>query len=260
MKAQILNIEGKKVKELTLPVIFETEIRGDIIKKVFENTKNFQPYGNYILAGKDVSASGKQKHARHRWKTTYGYGISRVPRKSLGRRGDRFVWIAAFMPGSRKGRQAHPPKNADKKGSINKKEKKFALFSAISATASKDAIKNKYHLEFENLPIIISSEVLSLKSKEFEKLILEIFKINSIAPKKIRCGKGKKRNRKYKVQRKILLVVSKEELNLSKKLKNIGIEINTVQKLNILNLAPGGIPGRLVVYTEKSLEEISKIK
>lgn len=260
MKAQVLNIEGKKAKEINLPVIFDTEIRKDIIHKVFENTKNFQVYGNYILAGKDVSASGKQKHARHKWKTIYGYGISRVPRKSLGRRGDRFVWIAAFMPGSRKGRQAHPPKNADKKGSINKKERKFALFSALSATASKNAIKNKYHLELENLPIIISSEILSLKPKQFEKLILGIFKIESIAPKKIRSGRGKSRNRKYKVQRKILLVVSEDEMKSAKKLQNVGIEISNVQKLNILNLAPGGIPGRLAVYTEKSIEELGKIK
>ena len=259
MKAQILNQEGKKAKEITLPVIFETKIRKDIIKKVFETIKDFQAYGNYILAGKDVSASGKQRHARHRWKTTYGYGISRVPRKSLGRRGDRFVWVAAFMPGSRKGRQAHPPKSVKNKGRINRKEKTLALFSAISATASKEAIKEKYNLDLENLPIIINSDVLNIKPKQFEKLMVELFKTEDIAPKKIRAGKGTRRNRKYKTRRKVLLVVSKDELKQSKKLQNIGLDIEDVKKLSVLNLAPGGVPGRFAVYTEKAIEELSKI-
>jgi len=260
MKTKIINSDGKQGKEILLPQVFETKIRPDIIKKIFETIKDFQPYGAYILAGKDVSASGKQRHIRHKWKTLYGYGISRIPRKTMSRRGDRFNWIGAFIPGTRKGRAAHPPKAIKNQGVINQKEKKLALYSAIAATASKKIILEKYHLDLINLPFIIDSEFLTKKPKEFEVKIKEITTLPEIYTKKIRAGKGKLRNRKYKITKKILLVVAQEEYIQSKKLKNTGAEITKTSQLNILNLAPGGIPGRLTVYTEKAIKELGKLK
>lgn len=260
MKATILGIDGKKSKEVELPAVFETPLREDIISKVFNVLRDFQPYGSYILAGKDISASSKQKHTRHKWKTLYGYGISRVPRKSLGRRGDRFSWIAAFIPGVRKGRQAHPPKPVKNKGIINKKEQKLALNSAIASTASSKVLLDKYSLKLESLPIIFVSEILSKKPKEVENVLKGLLKIDEISEKKVRAGKGKRRNRKYKVSKKILLVVSKDEIKHALKLKNIGIDVVYTQQLSILNLATGGKPGRIAVYTEKAIHELANRK
>lgn len=260
MKGQILGVDGKKMKDVDLPIVFETPLREDIILKVFNTIKDFQAYGAYILAGKDVSASGKQRHTRHKWKTLYGYGISRVPRKSLGRRGDRFSWIAAFIPGARKGRQAHPPKPTKNKGIINKKEQRIALNSAIASTASPKVILEKYSLKLESLPIIFVSEILSKKPKEFENVLKTLLNFDELSTRKVRAGRGKLRNRKYKISKKILLVVSTDEMKQALKLKNTGVDISNTQQLSVLNLATGGKPGRIAVYTEKAIQELAKRK
>jgi len=123
MKAKVLSIKNEPIKEIDLPNWFSDKIREDIGQKYFEASKRIQPHTTDILAGMKYSASGKLRHMRHKWKTTYGHGISRVPRKILWRRGDQFYWIGATVSGTRGGRRAHPPKVEHflKEKKINKK-------------------------------------------------------------------------------------------------------------------------------------------
>jgi len=84
--------------------------------------------------------------------------------------------------------------------------------------------------------------------------------------KKIRAGRGKARNRRY-VMRKGPLVVhnlSKEEesegSSIAKSFRNIpGVEVSHVDRLNLLQLAPGGAFGRLVVYTEGAVKRLAAL-
>ncbi len=259
-KIAIIGIEGKKIKEITLPKIFNSEIREDIIHKVFETTKKQQPYGTYVLAGKDVAASGKQSHRRHKYKTLYGHGISRIPRKVLTRRGERFFWRGAFIPSTVGGMRAHPPRAIRRQKKINKKERKIAIDGAIAATASKKMIEKKYSkLKISvGLPIIIDSSTLEQKNKDSIRLLSQTLGIKIKPIKKIRPGKGKLRGRKYKKTRKILLITANDEN--ATKLKNFGLDINKVNQLNILNLAPGGISGRITIWTEKAIKDIGGMK
>jgi len=80
------------------------------LQKFWKQKKSQQPYAPSPVAGKQHSASGKIRHRRHVWKSHYGQGISRIPRKSVSRRGDRFNWIGAEISSTRGGRRAHPPK------------------------------------------------------------------------------------------------------------------------------------------------------
>lgn len=264
MKAQILTIEGKKGKEIELPNCFNEEIREDLIKRTFLASIVRQPYGNFPLAGKLVSASGKIRHARRKYKTACGYGISRVPRKILTRKGERFYWQGAFIPGTRGGREAHPPKVEKiwtKK--INNKEKEKAIASAIAATASTKAIEKRYEkakelgIEKIKFPIIIESKLFETKKiKEIKELLKKILgPLSQIAfPKKqIRAGKGKIRGR-YKKNKGLLIITTKEDL----KVKSLGVDVISVKKLDMKQLAPAGIPGRLTIYTEDAIKELSK--
>ncbi len=261
MKAHVLDTESKVAKEIELPDFFNQEIRKDIILKVYLASLKKQPHAPYILAGMQHSASGNIRHMRHKWKTAYGYGISRVPRKIHTRRGGRFFWVAATISSARGGRQAHPPKIAsmlrDKK--INKKEKIRATLSALAATASSDAVNKKYEtLKDKNLqlklPIIFNSDVTKLKAKDLKKLILKVFGSAvtcAFREKSVRAGRGKLRGRKYKSTRGLLIVLASDE-----KMKCKEFEITNVKNLNIEQLAPGGIPGRLTAYTEKAVDEL----
>ena len=119
MKTTLYTIEGKKKGDVEVPKIFSSIIRKDIVAKYFELNKFIHPYSSDPKAGQKYSASGKIRHRRHRWKSHYGRGISRSPRKTLWRRGTQFYWIGATAPGSRGGRQAHPPKGIGKEKKIN---------------------------------------------------------------------------------------------------------------------------------------------
>ncbi len=260
-KTKILDINGKEKASLNLPKCFSAEIRKDIVAKVLEVKKIQQPYAPSPVAGNQHSASGKIKHRRHVWKTHYGQGISRIPRKTVSRRGDRFNWIGAVVPFARGGRRAHPPKilsmiNTKK---INKKELKIALMSAISATANGIEIVNRYatlkNKKVENAPFIVETKLISLKTKDLIsslKKILgkDLFEL-ALQKKSVRAGKGKLRGRKYKSTAGLLLVVGKNEL-----LKTNSFDVVDVKSLGVTDLAKGGV-GRLTIYTEGAVRELA---
>jgi len=262
MKIKIYNSEGKHGKEIQLPEFFSANIREDIVAKVLESKKNTQPYGASSVAGRQHSAAGKVIHRRHVWRSGYGRGMSRIPRKIMTRRGSQTNWVGAEIPSVRGGRRAHPPKpismiNTKK---INKKELKIALESALSATANKKYIESKYEsLEDKNigsLPLVVESKFHSLKAKELlsalkKMLGKEIFSI-SVKKKKIRGGKGSARGRKHKSNAGLLFVTGHKE-----KIKTNAFDNVEARNLGVLDLAKGGL-GRITIYTEKAIEELEK--
>lgn len=262
MKANILNIEGKKLKEINLPKCFSADIREDIVAKVLEVKKRQQPYAPSLVAGKQHSASGIIKHRRHVWKTHYGQGISRIPRKIISRRGNRFNWIGAEISSAVGGRRAHPPKvlSMINMRRINKKEMKIALYSALSATANKKFIVKKYStLEKidRDVPLIVSSidkiKVKELLTKIKTLLGNELYNL-SIKKKSVRAGKGTRRGRKYKSNAGLLIVLGKDE-----KLKTNAFEVVNIKNLGLTDLARGGL-GRLTLYTEQAIKYLGEMK
>ncbi len=258
MKTQILDINGNKAKEITTE-LFEEPIREDIIFKVIEAERIWQPYSNYYLAGMNRSASGNIRHKRHSWKSDREKGIPRIPKKIFWRRGTQFSWAGAIIPSVKGGRRAHPPKNKINLKKINKKELRKALLSALSYSSSLDELKKKYtSLQDKKidikLPIIIEDKILLLKTKpSLESLnkILGDLKDVAIQKKSVRAGRGKSRGRKYKKNAGLLLVIGKNE---KKDIK--GIDVVKADKLRVSDLASGG--ARLTMFTENAIKELEK--
>lgn len=262
MKIDILNLDGKSKGQIELPKCFSSEIREDIVARVLEAKKRKQPYSPSPMGGKQHSASGIIRHRRHVWKTHYGHGISRIPRKIVSVRGNRFNWIGAEIPSTVGGRRAHPPKvlsmiNIKK---INKKEMKIAFCSALSATANKNIISKRYSTieKINNEVPLVISDLNKIKAKELInnlKKILgkELYSI-AIRKKKVRSGKGKLRGRKYKSNAGLLIVIGKDE-----KLKTKAFEVVSAERLNVSDLARGGL-GRLTLYTKEAIKDLGKIK
>ncbi len=256
MKIQILNITGKKIREIETN-LFEEPIREDIIYKVVEAERLKQPYSPKYRAGMDRSASGNVRHKRHSWKSDRGRGLSRIPRKIFWRRGTNFSWQGAIIPSVRGGRRAHPPKGHVNLKKINKKELKKALLSALTYISSIKEIKKKYSslkdkkIEVK-LPIIVEDKVLGLNTKDLfkflKKILGNLYEV-AIQKKAIRAGKGKLRGRKYKKNAGLLLVIGK---NNKKKIK--GIEIINSDKLLVSDLASNG--ARLIVFTEEAIKDL----
>lgn len=264
MKIKLFNSQGKSSKEITLPDFFSGEIRDDIVAKVLEAKKTVQPYAPSLVAGKQHSASGKTVHRRHVWRSGYGRGASRIPRKIFTRRGSQFISAGAEVSSTRGGRRAHPPKvismiNTKK---INKNEIRIALISSISATADKklvilryDSLKEKKLTE-NDFPIVVDSSFLKLKTKDIlsslKKVLGEDLFSVALRKKSIRSGKGKLRGRKYKSNAGLLFVLGNKE-----KLKISAFETKNVNRLGVKDLARGGL-GRLTIYTESAVNELNE--
>ena len=261
----LVNLEGKKVKEINLPIQFNEEYHPNLIWRAFITIRanKRQPYGTKPEAG--MRASSKLSRRRRDYKGSYGHGISRVPRKVLWHRGTQFGWVGATAPGTVGGRRAHPPKASkiwDKK--INNKERKKAIRSALSATLNKDLVLLRNHHLPSIYPLIIEDKFEDINKtkdviKVFENLGLQK-ELERLENRKVRSGRGKNKGRKYKLKKGPLIVVSKK-CKLINAAENInGIDISPVNLINVELLAPGSQAGRLTIYTQAAIEKLEEEK
>lgn len=251
--AKIFNLDGKAVGKIELPPVFATRLRPDVIKRAVlaVQSTRLQPQGRDTMAGKRTSAESRGT----------GAGASRVPRRKSG------AGKAAFAPGTVSGRQAHPP-TAEKKivKKISKKERRLALFSAIAATASKEAVAKRGHKieDVLQIPLVVTPEFESLnKTKEVEEALIRLGVLSEIFRTKesraVRAGKGKSRGRKMK-QAVGPLVVIAEDRGIMKAAGNLpGVNVALVSSLNPEMLAPGTRPGRLTIWTSDAIEKLASL-
>jgi large subunit ribosomal protein L4e len=186
--------------------------------------------------------------------------MSRVPRLSQGQ-------AAALAPCVVGGRRAHPPKvERNWKEKMNKKENKLARNSALAATADTEVVKKRGH-RFDDkitLPIIVDDDFEKIKkTKEvievLEKIGIYSDVLRSANGKHVRAGKGKMRGRRYRTPKSLLIVSTKETIEKSS--DNLsGVDIAKPHQLNIEHLAPGGIAGRLTIFTKSALTQLGGAK
>jgi large subunit ribosomal protein L4e len=257
MKANLYDKSGKSKGKIDLPKTFTSKIREDIVQKFYQADKLIQPYSSTEKAGQKRSASGTVRHRRHVWKSHYGRGIARLPRKVMWRRGTQFYWVGAIVSGTKGGRRAHPPKGIGKEKKINKKEIQLAFNSALSSTALPEYITERYsslknsNSKLEFVPAVIDS--VPEKTRDLKKVLESIFSpVKSLIFKKksVRSGKGKSRGRKYKSSQGILIIKSRRE-----NVKHSGIDLINTEDLTISDLYP---LGRITLFTKTAIEELSK--
>ena len=269
--AESYEVSVKDGKNITLPDVFNTEIRNDLVKSAVHASRanRRQPYGHREHDGKKAPQPG-MKHSVEWWGK--GRGVSRIMRKT----GQR---TAAQNPHTRGGRRAHGPmvaKNWSQK--LNSKQKIMARNSAISASMDKSIVSARGHKFSDEVrfPIIIGDYMESRNGTD-EKYDLESIPLQYSTRKfvammeglglgddlvrakegrKIRAGKATMRGRKYRTPKSILLVVSKKE-GLHKAAKNVpGVDVIATKDLSAEDLAPGGDIGRLTVWTKSAIEEL----
>ena len=269
--AESYEVSVKDGKNITLPEVFNTEIRHDLVKSAVHASRanRRQPYGHREHDGKRSPQPG-MKHSVEWWGK--GRGVSRIMRKT----GQR---TAAQNPHTRGGRRAHGPMVAKKwSQKLNSKQKIMARNSAISASVDKSIVSARGHKFSDEVrfPIIIGDYMESRNGTD-EKYDLESIPLQYSTRKfvammeglglgddlirakegrKIRAGKATMRGRKYRTPKSILLVVSKKE-GLHKAAKNVpGVDVIATKDLSAEDLAPGGDIGRLTVWTKSAIEEL----
>ena len=149
---------------------------------------------------------------------------------------------------------------------VNQNQRRFAVVAALSASALPSLVLARGHRieQIEEVPLVVSSATESFtKTKEAVALLkalkahADVVKVSN--SRKLRAGKGKLRNRRHR-QRRGPLVVYNEDKGIVKAFRNIpGVELVNVQRLNLLQLAPGGHIGRFIIWTEGAFQVLDKV-
>lgn len=254
-------VNGKsKQSTVPLPDVFLSPLRLDVVKFVHtQMAKNRRhPYAVNEMAG--------MQHSAESWGT--GRAVSRIPRVSGG--GTHRAGQGAFGNMCRKGRMFAPTKTFRRwHRRINKKQRRFAVCSALAATAVPALVMSRGHRieQVAEIPLVISDRALGglSKTKQAVKL-LSVYKATAdvervASSRKVRVGRGKARNRRHVQKRGPLVVHSTEgKSKLALSLRNIpGVDLVHVTRLNLLQLAPGGHLGRFVIWTESAFKQLNKI-
>lgn len=252
---KVHTLEGKTKGSVTLPPVFETPLRRDIIKRAVlaQQSARYQSHGVDPMAGKRTSAES--------WGT--GHGKARVPRRKG--QGYRSASHGAFAPFTVSGRRAHPPEAArNHLERINKKERRLAIRSAIAATGNLDLVTSRGHIfEAKQLPLVIMDKFQDIQSTEEVKEVLENLGVWSDIVRvkngrKVRGGNARRRGRKYRRPVGPLIIIAKDG-GIGRAARNLpGVNVVYVSKLNAEVLAPGTQPGRLAIWTKSAMMALEK--
>ena len=253
------NAQGKKEAEsFSLPSVFLSPIRDDLVQFVHTNVnKNRrQAYAVSTKAGHQTSAES--------WGT--GRAVARIPRVPGG--GTHRAGQGAFGNMCRGGRMFAPTKVWRRwHRRVNLQQKRFAVTSALAASALPALVFARGHAidNVPEIPLVVSGSAFSNldKTKNAVNLLKSIGAYadvqKTIDTRKIRAGKGKRRNRRYQ-QHLGPLVVYDEAGPLTRAFRNIpGVELAQVSRLNLLRLAPGGHLGRFVIWTSGAFAKLDSI-
>jgi len=254
----VYSLSGSKTdSEVTLPAVMTAPLRPDIVQFVHTNmNKNKrQAYAVSIHAGKQVSAAS--------WGT--GRAVARIPR--VGGGGTSRSGQGAFGNMCRGGRMFNPTKTWRKwTRKINTTQKRFAVASALAASAIPALVMARGHRidNVPEVPLVLENAVESAKKTSQAKEILAAVGAyddveKAAASKKIRAGKGKARNRRYVMRRGPLVIYSNND-GVEQAFRNLpGVELCNVDRLNLLQLAPGGHLGRFCVWSQSAIEALDTI-
>mmetsp|Transcript_25315 Transcript_25315/g.41563 ORF Transcript_25315/g.41563 Transcript_25315/m.41563 type:complete len:383 (-) Transcript_25315:1289-2437(-) len=253
----VFSLSGDKSGETTLPAVMTAPLRPDIVQFVHTNmNKNKrQAYAVSIRAGKQVSASS--------WGT--GRAVARIPR--VGGGGTSRSGQGAFGNMCRGGRMFAPTKTWRKwHKKININQKRYAVASALAASAVPALVMARGHAieEVPEVPLVLENAVESTKKTSVAKDVLNaVGALDDVDKagdsKKIRAGKGKMRNRRYTMRRGPLIIYAAND-GIEQAFRNLpGVELCCVDRLNLLQLAPGGHMGRFCVWSQAALEKLDTI-
>jgi len=246
-------------KQIPLPGVYSAPVRPDLVNFVHTQIAKNRRQAYAV----DAERAGMQTAASS-WGT--GRAVSRIPR--VPGQGTNRSGQGAFGNMCRKGRMFAPTRiwrRWHRKVSVN--QRRYAVASAVAASGITPLVMARGHRvsNVPELPLVISAEANKVeKTKDAVQLLSRFGLAEDVDKVKesttLRAGKGKMRGRRYVSRLGPLLVFSDRTAKIRNAVRNIqGLDTCHVADLNLLQLAPGGHMGRLVVWTADAFEKLDSL-
>jgi len=255
----VQEVDGTTKDQVALPLVFtKTPLRPDVVRTVHTNIRKNARQAHAVsqFAGVQTAAAS--------WGT--GRAVSRIPRVPGG--GTHRCGQGAYGNMCRGGHMFSPTKTWRRwHRKVNLKEKRLAVASALAASAIPALVMARGHSinEVAEIPLVVSdaAEGITKTSKAVDLLkSLGVYPdvAKAAKSKNIRRGKGKMRNRRYVCRKGPLVIVTSSDNGLAKSVRNLpGVDFANVERLNLLDLAPGGHLGRLCIWTKGAMAKIEEL-
>jgi len=149
---------------------------------------------------------------------------------------------------------------------VNQKQRRFAICSALAASAIPSLLMARGHQVegIPEVPVVCTNAIESLtKTKAAVALLKSLNAYEDVEKcqqsKQIRSGKGKMRNRRY-VMKRGPLVIYNEDHGIKQAFRNLpGVELISVDRLNLLKMCPGSHLGRFCIWSEGAFTKLDSI-
>lgn len=239
-----------------MPGVFTAPIRNDLVHFVHSNLAKNRRQGHAVFY------KAGAEHSAESWGT--GRAVARIPRISGS--GTSRAGQATFGNMCRKARMFAPLKIWRKwHRKVNVTQRRHAVASALAASACVPLVMARGHKvdNIPELPLVIDG----LKENTTKSMLStltnlgvgeDLLKVRK--SKKTRTGAGKYRNSRYVMRKGPLVVYGDESADVKQAARNLpGVDSCHVARLNILQLAPGGHLGRLVVFTKDAFKALNSV-
>jgi len=249
---------GVAAGSAALPAVLTAPIRRDVVHYVHSNiNKNRrQAYAVSKSAGEQTSAES--------WGT--GRAVARIPR--VGGGGTHRSGQGAFGNMCRKGRMFAPTKIWRRwHRHVNVNQRRFAIVSALAASAVPALVMARGHrvAKLPEVPLVVSGLETINKTKQAVAALEALGAAEDVRrveeSKAVRAGKGKGRSRRYVSRRGPLLVTAEADgEGVVRAFRNLpGVDVANVDRLNLLQLAPGGHVGRFVIWSAAAFARLEAL-
>jgi large subunit ribosomal protein L4e len=149
---------------------------------------------------------------------------------------------------------------------VNTNQKRYAVASALAASALPSLVMARGHkvAQVPEFPLVVDNKAESVtRTKEAIALLESVGGYDDVlkskASKQLRSGKGKMRNRRYTARRGPLVVFANDG-GITRAFRNLpGVDLAHVDRLNLLQLAPGGHLGRFIVWTADAFKRCNEV-
>jgi len=150
---------------------------------------------------------------------------------------------------------------------VNVTQKRHALASSIAASGIPALVMARGHKveQIPEIPLVVDTKLIEAVDKTSKAIALlksinaftEIEKVKE--SRRLRSGKGKYRNRRY-IQKKGPLLVYSKDNGFVRAFRNLpGLDLINVDRMNLLQFAPGGHLGRFVIWTKDAFERLDHV-